>query len=217
MLLRRTVSKVLPLALFMAACADGGPLPSEEPRVTTPAASAPDTGPLAVEPAEPACATPRVETWTGTAIRSAETYPDDIAAEVTWRRVSSSGCVDRYAPSGGARYTFAIPGAICRQDVAPAQSAVAGAHGTLTVDRSTSPATYRGEGATTWSVTWTCTQQDGTVETMTFDGGGLWFEAEGTLEAAAIAGTRVEEDGVQCGLGQSSLPCTYTWSFDPTE
>ena len=217
MLLRRTLLQVLPLAAAVAGCADGAPLPAGAPRLQPSMAMA-DTGPLGIGPVEPpgaACATPRVEAWTGTATRVADMYPDDVAATVTWRRVSSTGCVDRYAPAGEARYSFAIPGAQCRQDVTPDQRAVAGGEGSLTVDRSTSPATYVGTGATAWTVTWSCTLDDGTVESMTFDGGGRWFEASGTVEGAVISGSHVEEDGALCGLGQSALPCTYTWSFEP--
>src|SRR5688500_16021395 len=98
---RRTFQHLLPLAALVGGCAESPTPPTELPRAQT-AATAPDTGPLGIEP-EPACATPRVETWTGTAGRTAEMYPDDIATEVAWRRVGSDGCVDHYAPAGGAR------------------------------------------------------------------------------------------------------------------
>lgn len=196
MSLLHIVLRGLPAAALLAACTDGAP--------------------VAVAP-HAACATPPIEAWTGEAGRTAEMYPDDIAARITWRLVDSVGCVDRYAPDGDASYTFAIPGAICRQTIAPADRTIDGASGSLSIDRSTSPATYTGRAATTWSVTWSCTQDDGTVETMAFDAGGRWFEASGTLDGAAIAGTRVEPDGAQCGQGQSTLPCTYTWSFESVE
>ncbi|HVV85538.1 MAG TPA: hypothetical protein VHE35_20905 [Kofleriaceae bacterium] len=182
------------------------------------AAPANDLAPLRVGqapvgPPAAACASTTIESWTGDASRASDQYPDDIEAAVTWRRVGTTGCVDRYAPSGEAHYHFAIPGALCRQTVTPDSKSVAAGEGTLTVDRSTSPATYTMHGATTWSVTWTCTRDDGSTDTMTFDAGGLWVDASGTVGAGSIAGSTTQPDGLQCGQGNSTLPCTYTWSF----
>ncbi len=165
----------------------------------------------------PACATPQVASWVGVAGRASEPYPDDVAATVRWELVGSVGCVDRYAPAGDAIYRFAIPGAQCSQTISPSENAVGATAGLLTIDRSTVPATYTGAGSTTWAVTWTCTYEDGNRETMTFDAGGMWFEGSGTTNGTAIDGTKVEEDGLRCGTGQSSLPCTYTWSFAAAE
>lgn len=187
-----------------------------------PDASAVDAGPVdprlddAMPPLDGvACATPRIETWAGTASRAHEYYPDDITATVTWARVGSSGCVDRYAPSGTARYAFAIPGALCRQSVAPEVEAITATDGVLTIDRGRSPATFVGHAATTWPVTWSCDLADGTTATQQFAAGGLWFEAAGEVGAAGIVGTWTEPDGAACGRGQSALPCVYAWHLVP--
>jgi hypothetical protein len=166
-----------------------------------------------VAPGPAACATPPVEQWTGTARRTQDEYPDDVVATVTWQRVSTVGCVDTYAPLGNAQYSFAIPGAQCDQSIAPGVHGVAADDGALTIDRSTSPATYVGRGATTWSMTFTCRYDDGTSETSTIQGGDVWFEAAGTVDTG-ITGETVLEVGTSCGRGYAGTPCTYAWSFD---
>ena len=122
-----------------------------------------------------------------------------MPAQVSIRGVAqatpSSGCVDRYAPSGTARYAFAIPGALCRQSVAPEVEAITATDGVLTIDRGRSPATFVGHAATTWPVTWSCDLADGTTATQQFAAGGLWFEAAGEVGAAGIVGTWTEPDG----------------------
>jgi hypothetical protein len=224
-MLLRDVAVVLSLCTF--ACDGDGPgTPTSEsrapnaaePPVTTPDAGPPDaaTSPDASPPdAAPGavCASAPVERFVGTASRKATNYPDNIAVDVTWKRVSTEGCVDRYAPTGTAQYQFAIPGALCAQTVAPDTTSVTAADGTLAVDRTVTPAHYTASGSTTWTVTWTCTQAGGTVDTQTFEAGQAWMLAEGEVVGGVIAGQTVVEDGTQCGNGNSSLPCTYDWSF----
>jgi hypothetical protein len=161
------------------------------------------------------CATPRTEAWVGTAGRVNEHYPDNISVAVTWQRVASVGCVDRFAPTGTARYDFAIPGALCPQSTVPATAPIGATDGALAIDRTTSPATYSGRASTTWTVVWTCDHGDSS-DLMTFEGGGLWFEAAGRIEGSSIAGAITVEDGRLCGRGDSSLPCTYTWNLAPS-
>lgn len=158
------------------------------------------------------CASASVEAWSGDAGRVTQEYPDDAEATVVWTRVSTEGCVDRYQPSGSVRYRYAVPGAVCDQEMTPTEHAIGAGDGWLEIDRSTSPPTYRGHAATAWSVTWTCHLPTGD-ETQTFDGGGTWFDAGGAVEGD-LAGTRTVEDGRQCGRGQTSQPCEYTWAFD---
>jgi hypothetical protein len=183
-------------AVSLVACVESSPDPTTPP-----------TTPTAVT-----CASAPVDTWSGDADRVNGDYPDDAAANVTWRRTATTGCVDRYEPTGTVRYSYAVPGALCAQEMAPGDHAIAAADGWLEIDRSTTPATYRGHAATTWSVTWTCHLDSGD-ETQTFDGGGTWFDAAGTV-GARVEGTQTVEDGRQCGRGQSSQPCEYTWGFD---
>lgn len=205
--------------LALTACVDELPLPSQAPPSSTAVAPGSDAASLS-KPAAPAtpppatCATPTaVERWTGSASRTSGMYPDDIAATLTWQRVAASGCVDRYVPTGEADYSFAIPGALCTQTIAPATLAVAGAHGLLTIDRSTSPATYTVSGEASWQVTWTCAFDDGSHDEMTFAAGGVWLRGGGEVDGTSIDGTWVQPDGTQCGRGDSTTGCTYEWSF----
>jgi hypothetical protein len=205
--------------LAFTACVDELPLPPDSTD-TPPAGESPTAvadKPVNM-PAPPmaTCATPSVNAWTGTASRTTETYPDDVEATITWQLAESAGCIDRYRPQGEAHYRFAIPGALCTQTIAPATLSVAGAHGVLTIDRTVSPATYTMSGETAWQVTWTCTFDDGTSDSMTFAAGGHWLDAAGTVDGATIDGTRVQPDGALCGRGQSGTPCTYEWSFTAT-
>lgn len=178
-----------------------------------------DAAPPPVDAAAPPpdgepCAAPGFETWTGTAQRDNDSgYPDHIAADVTWERTATDGCVDTYAPSGVATYGYAIPGALCMQSITPASHDVAAGDGELRVDRTTAPATYVGRGATTWTVTFRCQYDDGTFDEHTFEGGATWFDASGTVEGATITGQETyPDDTARCGP-EGIPPCTYRWSF----
>ena len=185
----------------------------DEPGTVAPIAVAAPTPVVAGAP----CLGDAIESWTGPAGRVNEYYPDNVAVTVTWQRVETVGCVDRYVPTGTAHYSFAIPGALCAQSIDPADAAIRTTDGSLTIDRTTSPTTFVGAAATTWSVTWTCVESDGTTNTSSFEGGGVWFDATGTLAGPSIEGTRTEDDGRQCGQGSSSLPCEYNWAFAAVE
>lgn len=192
---------------------DGGTTPPDE-EVT----AGPGNGTMAIPAApgpSPDCATPSVATLTGNASRTQQHYPDNIAADVTWTLVETTGCVDRYAPSGTAHYQFAIPGAQCGQSITPADHVIGSGDGVLTVDRSTSPATFTAHGATTWDITWTCRFDADNAETMEVVGaGGVWLDASGTFEPG-FTGELVLEDGSVCGLHYASTECTYAWAFEP--
>jgi hypothetical protein len=166
--------------------------------------------------AEPGdCAGAAVASWVGSASRVNERYPDDVYAEITWHLLESTGCRDRYEASGVAQYSYAIPGALCRQSIDPDATELGTDDGALIIDRSATPPTFEADGATRWSVTWTCTDDDGRSETETFDGGGAWIDGSGTVEDERIAGEHVIEEG-RCGRGHSGLPCTFAWSFEPS-
>jgi len=195
-----------------ALTADAGEVVAPGPDAAPSDAASPSDG--ASPDASEACGAPRIEAWVGTSARVNEYYPDDISVEVTWQRVASVGCVDSYAPTGTASYSFAIPGALCGQSTAPGTAPAGVTDGFLTVDRTSSPATYAGRASTTWVVTWTCDYGDSS-DTLTFPGGGLWFDAAGAIEGQGIAGELTVGDGRLCGKGDSSLPCTYTWSLSP--
>lgn len=180
-------------------------------------AGAPAEGPDAGDPSTAdvrltaPCALAPTDSFVGSASRSNDSgYPDRIAANVTWTRLLTQGCVDTYAPSGTATYGYAIPGALCTQSISPATHTITKRDGSLVLDRSTNPPTVVAHGATTWSVTWTCVEGDGTTNTQTFDGGGAW------LDGTALAGRVAQSDNARCGAPNGSAPCTYDWSFRPS-
>lgn len=207
------MARILPFALSSAAllaCVSepSDPKSPDEPEgdVTSSQGGDPEGGDT--------CASAPRDAWTGTSTRDNDDgYPDHLAATVTWQRTGSDGCVDTFAPSGTVHYAYAIPGAICQQSITPDAREIAAEHGTLTIDRSTEPATYAGRGATTWAVTFHCTYDDGSVEEHTFDGGGGWFDGAGAIEGDAIAGlVTVPDDASRCGPA-GIPPCTFAWSF----
>jgi hypothetical protein len=73
--------------------------------------------------------------------------------DLVWTLVSSEDCVDRYAPSGTAWVDN--QGYECESNYV-SSAPIAATDGVLTVDRTTSPATYTMTGATHWQVTTGC-------------------------------------------------------------
>jgi hypothetical protein len=214
--IRPTLSTLLPLA-FLVSCVEAGQGPSRPEAADAGTADESDaSGELDQQAPQPvvACATPAVESWTGTAGRDNDSgYPDHIAATVTWTRARTLGCVDHYTPSGTATYAYAIPGALCTQSISPASHEIAATDGELTIDRTTSPATFVGHAATTWTITHHCVYDDGRFDDQTREGGATWFDASGTLNGGALDGSfSVEDDSARCGP-QGIAPCTYSWSF----
>lgn len=195
--------------------ADAGSLPSVTdaggPADATPSADAT----VAVTDATP-CAAPSVDTWSGTGSRDNDGgYPDHITATITWTRTSTVGCVDTYAPSGSAHYGYAIPGALCNQSIDPDSHDVAAADGTLTIDRTTSPPTYSGSGATYWTFVFRCEYPDGTFDESEMPGGAPWFDASGTVGGGAISGSYYvggDDADDRCGPN-GTAPCVYSWEF----
>jgi hypothetical protein len=226
-------SRLVAVSLVSSACADGpgstpGPSPIDaaiadaapEPDASAPADASVDAHPPdAYRPDADPCASPLVERWTGAATREQGFgYPDRIRADVTWQRVASDGCVDRYQPAGIATYGYAIPGALCQQWIEPESHDIAPGDGSLVVDRSAAPASYTGRGATFWPLVWYCELDDGTIETITLDGGGAtWFEASGRVDGGLIGGTyevSSDDPGAAERCGPNGIPpCIYTWSF----
>jgi hypothetical protein len=167
---------------------------------------------LVLEGGQP-CASPAVEEWTGTASRVESFGTDDITATVSWRLVDTAGCVDTYEPVGAADYFYGIPGALCAQVVEPDTMAIDPSSGVLEIDRTTSPATYRGTAETSWPATWVCTFADDSTETLTIDAGGVWLDASGMIVEGAIEGAFTAERP-DCHLNQREL-CEYAWSLTP--
>jgi hypothetical protein len=161
------------------------------------------------------CASPPVLAWAGTAQRaSGYAGTDDVLVTVHWQLVESIGCLDHYQPSGTAGYRYALPGALCAQALAPDGAPITAHDGRLVVDRTTSPPTYHGEAATSWTVTWTC-DDPGEPVSDTFSGGGRWLDAVGTIEDDRIAGEAARQVP-DCHLN-AFAGCTYAWSFAPAE
>jgi len=195
---------------------DGADAGLEEVPDTIDAPIAPSEAPSPdATPATADCAAAPVEAFEGEASRDqSDGYPDHITATVTWQRTGTDGCVDSYAPTGTATYAHAVPGALCQQRIEPDTHGVVATDGALTIDRTTTPPTYSGSGATRWLVTWTCVEADGTQNQRTFEGGGAWFDSSGTLDVGAIRGSYETEDDDACGP-EGIAPCTYSWSFTP--
>lgn len=135
-------------------------------------------------PAPEPCAEPPTDTWT-----FAGSITEGASAEITWTRVATEGCRDRFVPAGTATVSppaSALEG--CDPLVyTPRSVTVAAGDGTLVIDRSTSPPTYEVSGATTWSGSVTCTHADGEVTTGDADLGGPWASARGAYDGAPFA------------------------------
>jgi hypothetical protein len=125
------------------------------------------------------CAEPATETWqfTGHAL---------AAADLTWTRADTSGCVDTFQPSGTVHVTQ--PPSCTTWSADPPSAPVASTDGTLTVDRSTNPPTYDVQGITDWQATVTCTHPDGTTETTTGFVGGPWASSAGAYGSNVTGG-----------------------------
>jgi hypothetical protein len=145
---------------------------------------APDAGSAA------ACATESVGDLAGTArVRySGSGGYSETSATVVWTLVETTGCVDRYEPSGTATPGWA--GGFCvTNGCAPADGAIAASDGSLTLDRSATPATYLASGETRFAATTSCELSDGTVEENEGEVGGVWLkDVAGTVEDGALGG-----------------------------
>lgn len=110
-------------------------------------------------------------------------------ATVTWTRASTSGCVDTFTPSGTARALPRTTAYCATATYAPDAQAIGATDGTLTIDRTTSPPTFRVDGLTSWSATRTCTRASGQSETETATAGGPWAEYAAEYDGAAFGGS----------------------------
>jgi hypothetical protein len=128
-------------------------------------------------PDDGACSEPSSQHWTSRA------HWDDRVASVTWTRVSTDGCVDRYTPSGTIE---ALPwtSTECAYTYDPSSAAiVADELDVLVIDRSTDPATFDINGTSFFETTRICTRPDGTTtEDPGILVGGVWVNAEGPFD-----------------------------------
>lgn len=206
----------------LAACTDTVPIgPDVRPSARGPGAAVEALALEMLGPADPdplppggGCASPSLPHWQGTARRANDFhYPDTIDVTVVWTRVSSVGCVDTYAPTGSLVYGYQVPGALCKQWFLPTSAAISGGDGSLTIDRTSAPATFEGHAATLYPMTWYCRTDDGQTRTQVLSGGGAWFDARGSVTGGTIAGTTAGVyESAKCGPN-GATPCTYTWSF----
>lgn len=133
---------------------------------------------------EPAgCSEPAVDRW------QTVTQAAGTEATVTWTRASTSGCVDTFTPSGTARALPRTTSYCATATYAPDAKAIGAADGTLTIDRTTSPPTFRVDGLTSWAATRTCTRANGETETEPTTAGGPWAEYAAEYDGAAFGGS----------------------------
>jgi hypothetical protein len=108
---------------------------------------------------------------------------------VTWTRVATDGCVDRFEPYGTA--TLAL-GDGCT-DVTPSWHGVEPADGALELDRSVNPPAFRITGATLWEATQTCPDRTGGsgLVTTVAEVGGPWALYSGVYDGDAFSASSV--------------------------
>lgn len=130
------------------------------------------------------CASPPTGEWNGTTriFRSGAGSNYEVQADVHWTQVASNACVDRYQPSGTAHYIFHL-GCCCQLTIEPGSAVIQPTDGELIIDRTTSPATYRMNGATLWNAVSSCSGNDEPVQV-----GGTWAENHGAFDHAVISG-----------------------------
>ncbi|MBZ0231331.1 MAG: hypothetical protein K8M05_03205 [Deltaproteobacteria bacterium] len=107
------------------------------------------------------CSEPASDRWHSTTVRT-ERFS---SAETTWTRVSTTGCVDTFTPSGTA---YAHPRDFATVDYVfvPDHGAIEADDATLVIDRSTAPPTFDlGLSYTMWPAEQRSTYPDGTVTT----------------------------------------------------
>jgi hypothetical protein len=123
-------------------------------------------------PAPGACSEPAIDHWSGTAsaaiIASISQTPRSTSASLVWTRVSTTGCVDRFEPSG----TATVADNDCT--TTPATHAVAASDGILEIDRSVDPPKFSMTGESHWSGSETCPVSGGGTSTFTGQIGGVW-------------------------------------------
>ena len=125
-------------------------------------------------------------------------------AGVTWTRVSTTGCVDQYQPSGTLILAPIIdesPNAFCRsRTYVPDRGPIGANDGTLLIDRSTNPPTFDIRGGTRFVATETCEHPDGTIQTGSDFRGGEWARYAGAYQGNRWSGATAPDSNL-------------TWSF----
>lgn len=107
------------------------------------------------------CSEPAADSWS-----SVLSMTPGATATVTWRRVATTGCLDRFEPSGTAVLPAMTSEGSCVTLVySPNVGAIEPDDGYLEIDRSTSPPTFHFTGTSDWPGTTTCTDAEGRVST----------------------------------------------------
>ena len=137
-----------------------------------------------------ACAQAPTDRWTGT------TTEGFISTSLTWTRTETTGCVDRFEPTGTATQSTAPSVSDCTMVTAtPLTHAVAPSDGRLEIDRGTNPPTFRMTGVTFWTATATCTltgNAAGEIETIDLQLGSEWANFGGSFDGDAFSGGTTE-------------------------
>lgn len=128
-------------------------------------------------PAPGTCVEPPHDVW------MTVTSYENIEADITWTRVSTTGCVDTFTPAGTARW---LPKGSCTVD--PPTGPVAAADGTLQIDRSTNPPTFRIDGHSRWPAVVTCHWGTTTY------GGGTWARVAAPYDGNQFSGEYQTEE-----------------------
>ena len=147
------------------------------------------------------CLTPPTGDWTGTSRIEQRGSGGglEMEADVRWTLVASEHCVDRYQPSGTAR--FHLQAGLCTTVTEPDVAPIAPDDGALIIDRSTSPATYQVTGSTSWDATIGCDGEEG----FPIRAGGGWAGGSGSFEGAVISGDLQRDES------------TIVWLFQRTD
>lgn len=155
------------------------------------------SGTLKVESSEAPCG----GTWTGS---STLVLGYTINADVTWvlDEDHSTPTVSVYKPESG-QVGFTTPGCV----VTPSGQFIQPDEGTLSIDYTTDPATYRVQGGTVWQGTYKC--GDGAP----FDAGagGLWVADYGALDL--VASGQVSADGATIQGSSDAGGASVVWKY----
>ena len=156
-------------------------------------------GVFKVEASDVACG----DSWSGTAD---STFGYTMHASVTWvfDDVHSTATVAMFYPTG--TVSFTSPNCT----VTPGSATIQPAEGSLQIDYSTTPATYRASGTTVWEGTYTC--GGGSFQA---GAGGVWLSDFNQVPPAAVGTVpAVNKNGNTVLAGSSTSPgYTFSWSF----
>jgi hypothetical protein len=125
------------------------------------------------------------------------------SATVTWTRVATEGCVDRFEPSGTAARTSGYD-EMCTYDALSAP--IEAGDGPMTIDRSTDPATVSLRGVSSWTTTGHCTNNWGEPYEVEVTFYSMWGEAL-DVTAMPFDGSRWS------GTYDLAFGGTIAWSF----